>query len=305
METVPTTAITEYKATEAAIADIQRFKGLVVDVTNPAGMAEGKSALRQVAAVRIALEKTRKTLKEDVLERGRQIDGQAKPLFARVAEIEDPIKAQIEAEERREEAARQAAIDAEQRRLAQEEADRKAAEARELAEARAKIDAERQALEKAQAAQREVEEKARRDREEADRVAAARIRADEQAARERMDAEQRERRESLAAEEERVRAAGAKVEAERQALADAARAEQFRKDEEERAVRLAEQRKREAEENAAANARREKERQAAELLDAGAMLDTFVERFGHLKPFASVTKAIKALPAAKPAKKAA
>jgi DNA repair exonuclease SbcCD ATPase subunit len=167
METAPSNAIVEYKATEAAIADIQRFKGLVVDVTNPSGLAQGKSALREVAAVRIALDKTRKKLKEDVLERGRQIDGQAKPLFARVAEIEDPIKAQIEAEERREEETRQAAIKAEEERLAAIERERKEAEARELAEARAKIEAERKRIAD-ERAKLEAEQKAAREKAEAE-----------------------------------------------------------------------------------------------------------------------------------------
>jgi hypothetical protein len=52
-------------------------------------------------------------------------------------------------------------------------------------------------------------------------------------------------------------------------------------------------------------AEREQQRKLDEQLDAVVMLDTFVERFGHLRQFASVVKAIKALPAAKPAKKAA
>jgi hypothetical protein len=197
METAHNNAIVEYKATEAAIADIQRFKGLVVDVTNPSGLAQGKSALREVAAVRIALEKTRKKLKEDVLERGRQIDGQAKPLFARVAEIEDPIKAQIEAEERREEEARQAKIKAEEERLAAEERARKEAEEAELARqraeiarAQAEIASKQAALEAEQKAAREkaaADERARLDRiAEEDRARRAAIEAVEAAAKKRI-----------------------------------------------------------------------------------------------------------------------
>ena len=71
-------------------------RAAVTHVDGPLLILAG-AAQRQVAAVRIALDKARKKLKEDVLERGRQIDGQAKPLFARVAEIEEPIDAQIEA----------------------------------------------------------------------------------------------------------------------------------------------------------------------------------------------------------------
>ena len=40
---------------------------------------------------------------------------------------------------------------------------------------------------------------------------------------------------------------------------------------------------------------REAKRKAAELLDASAMLDMFVNRFGHLKEFSGVVKAIRDL----------
>lgn len=265
-----TTEIVEYKPIEAAIAEIQRFKGLVCDVTTPKGLAEAKAAQREVGAVRIALEKTRKKIKEDVLERGRQIDGQSKPLFARIAEIEDPITVQIEAEKRREEEKRQAAIKAEEERIAALERAKKEAEARELAEARAKIAAERADLEKAQAAQREADAKARREREDAERAAQARIDEAERLARLAREEEDRKAKAARQAEEDRLKAERDEIEAQRRVAAEA-------------------QRKAREEEEAKA---REIQRQQNELVDARGMLQTFKKRFGHRPEFVLVVEAI-------------
>ncbi len=286
MNTQPTTAITEYNPITAALAGIEKFRGLVCDVKTPQGMAEAKAAQREVGALRIALEKTRKKVKEDVIARGKLIDGEANRIFAMIAEIEIPIMEQIDAEEDRVERERQAAIEAEQKRLADEEAARKraeeekiAAERRQLEEERARFEAEqRAAREKAEAeerARREVEEKARRERQaEEDRLAAERKRVEEATAalaRAQLEKELAERR---AAEE-----AEAKKRAEQEAIERKAR-------EEKEAIE------------------REKQRKVQEDMDAWVLLKTFVDRFGHLKQFGPVVKAIKAL-AAKPEKKAA
>lgn len=289
-----TTDIVEYKPTEAAIADIQRFKGLVVDVTTATGLASGKDALRQVAAVRIALEKTRKALKEDVLERGRKIDGEAKPLFLRVAEVEDPIKAQIDAEENRAERERQAAIEAEQKRLADEEAARKRKEQEEL-------DAQR-----AEVARQAAANKAEQDRlQEEDRKRRQALAAEEDAARRRI--EEQNRAAATAREEADRKAAEARrvdeerVAEERRKL----RAEQDAKEAAERKVREEAEAKAAAERRAKEEAEREEKRKADELLDADHMLEVFIEKYHHLKRYAPVVRAIKELPAAKQAKKAA
>jgi hypothetical protein len=104
-----TTAIAEYQPIAAALATIEKYRGLVVDVKTEHGMREAKAVLREVAVPRIALEKTRKQLKESVLERGRLIE-------RRLAEEEATSKR------------------AEEERLA--------AERRQLEEARAKFEAE-------------------------------------------------------------------------------------------------------------------------------------------------------------------
>jgi len=259
----PTSAIAEYNPIATALASVEKYRGLVCDVTTAKGMADAKAAQREVGALRIALEKTRKKVKEEVVARGKLIDGEANRIFARIAEIEDPIKTQIEAEERRAEEARQAAIIAEQNRLAEKEAARKRAEEERLAAERKKLDEER-----------------------------ARFEAEQRAAREKVEAEER-------ASSKRIEEAEAQAKAQRQAEEDRLRAERERVDaerrkleEDARAARLAEQIKREAEENARANAERERRRVIAERLDARTSLEVFKKRFGHLEEFAGVVKAI-------------
>lgn len=266
METITTTEITEYKPIEAVLAELsKRHRGVVFDVAQPSGMKAAKAAKADIAQYRIALEKARVKLKADVLERGRLLDGEARRISTQLAALEDPIDDQIKAEERREEAARQAAILAEQQRLEAEARAKKEAEERALAEARAKLDAERAAFEQQQAAARAKEEEARKVRQaEEDRLRAEQRRLDE------------ERR---------------KVE---QAAEDKARAERQAAEEAERKVR-------EAREATA----REERRKINELLDAEEMAQSFVARFGHLKRFAPIVRAIKALPPAKQQRRAA
>lgn len=260
-------AISEYNPIAAVLADLtQRHKGVVFDVTQPSGMREAKAAAKDIAQYRIALEKTRVELKADVLKRGRLLDSEAKVIADKLAELEDPIVDQIKAEERRIEAERLAAIVAEQERLAAIERARKEAEEKHLAEQRADIARQ-------QAALREQTDKAMREREEADRQARAKIEAEERASR------------------ERIAAAEAKARAERQAEEDRLRAERERLDAERRAADEVKRKELEARESA----ERERRRQENELVDARAMLDTFVQRFGHRKEFATVVTAIKAL----------
>ena len=190
-------AIAEYDPIIAALATVEKYRGLVCDVSTPQGLAEAKSAHKEVAAVRIALEKTRKKVKEDVVARGKLIDGEANKYFAQIAAIEEPIKSQIEAEERREQEAREAAIKAEADRLAKEEADRKAAEEARLAAERAAIAKERAELE-----------------------------AQQRAAREKIEAEERARRQAIADEEAAAAKRIAEAEAKAKAIRDAEEAAQ-------------------------------------------------------------------------------
>lgn len=275
--TQPTTAIAEYNSIATALASVEKYRGLVCDVTTEKGMAEAKAAQREVGALRIALEKTRKKVKEDVIARGKLIDGEANRIFALIAAIEDPIKKQIDAEEERAERARQAAIEAEARRLAEEEAARKRAEEERLAAERRKLEAERAKFEAEQRAAREKSE------------------AEERERRRRLDEEEAARRKALQEEEDRRRAA-ARAEEERLAAERRAVEEAARKQRAEDEARLRAEREREAE---AARAQAEEERKErekreaaerearlreAERLDSRQMLEIFCERYGHIHP---------------------
>jgi hypothetical protein len=188
-----TTAIAEYNPIAAVLAELtKRHKGVVFDVTQPSGMKAAKAAAKDIGQYRIALEKKRKDLKEDVLVRGRLIDGEAKRIADQLAALEDPIVDQIKAEERRIEAERQAAIEAEQRRLAEEERLRKEAEERRIAEERAKLapSARPSRSSSAPPGEAEAEERVRREAEEKapgapaeeDRLAAERRKVEEERA---------------------------------------------------------------------------------------------------------------------------
>lgn len=199
------TEIVEYSATEAALSELAgKYKGVLFDCTTREGMATAVDGRAELRGLRVALDKTRKEIKEPALRRTQLIDSEARRITAALEALENPIDAQIKKEQERKEFLRTAAIRAEQERLAAEERAKKEAEERQLAEARAKLEAEQAEFARQQAAQREAEEKARREREEQDRQARAKIEAEERAARERREEEDRQAR---AAREEEDRKA--------------------------------------------------------------------------------------------------
>lgn len=187
-----------------------------------------------------------------------------------------------------------------QEQAAKERAEREARDAAELerlrleAQQRAREDAERNAQEQ----QRIVAEGKKRAEEQA--AARAKIEAEERASRQRIEEEERAAR---ARREEEDRAARQQRDAEATRL----KAEQDARDAAERKARQ----EREAEEARLKGERekleaeqREVARQATELLDAHAMLAKFKERFGKLREFTAVIRAIDALKPAKPAEPA-
>lgn len=118
-----TTTIAEYKATEAALAELRtKYESAVFNVTTGKGMTEAKSARAELRDYRVSLEKMRVEIKAPALERCRQIDSEAKRITAELESLEKPIDAAIKAEENRkaeekatrerEERARQEAINA-------------------------------------------------------------------------------------------------------------------------------------------------------------------------------------------------
>jgi len=174
------------------IADEWEKKARAIVVTNESQVADmqmarvGRLFLRDK---RIALEKTRKELKEQSLREGKAIDGIANILKSIIVPIEDHLenqekyienkeKARLEAEAietaRKEEAARIAAEIAEaaerERIKAENERLRKEAEEKErmIAEERKKAQAE---IERVEREKREAERKARAEKEEAERAA--------------------------------------------------------------------------------------------------------------------------------------
>jgi hypothetical protein len=121
--------IIEYRPTAAALAELGgRYKGVVFQVDNTKGMADAKAARAEIRGYRTDLEKLRKELKADVLEKGRLIDGEAKRITLALEELEDPIDSQIKAEEARKEAERKAKEEAE--RAAADEIQKRIAEIR-------------------------------------------------------------------------------------------------------------------------------------------------------------------------------
>jgi len=170
---------------------------------------------------------------------------------------------------------------------------------RKQSEESARIAAERDKLARQQAEQ-EARDRAAREKLEADeRASRARIDEQERASRLVRDEEDRKAAAARAAEEQRIaeeRAALKAEQDERDRIAREAReAEEHRirveKYEAERVVE-AERERKEAE-------AREAQRLADELLDAAAMLATFRERFGHIRKYARVVKAIDAVQASK------
>lgn len=94
--------IAEYHATELALADLrQRYAATVFDVTSGKGMEAAKKARAELRGYRVALEAKRVEIKAPALQRGRDIDTEAKRITTELTSIEDPIDQQIKAEENR------------------------------------------------------------------------------------------------------------------------------------------------------------------------------------------------------------
>ncbi|MHB1266428.1 MAG: DUF1351 domain-containing protein [Acidithiobacillus ferriphilus] len=94
--------IAEYSPTAAALAELrQKYEKSVFDTATPNGMAKAIAARRELREIRVNLEKLRKELKAPALERSRLIDAEAKTLTAQIESLENPIDAQIKAEEQR------------------------------------------------------------------------------------------------------------------------------------------------------------------------------------------------------------
>ena len=258
------TQIQEYSQTAAALAILaERYKGATYDVTTAEGMGDAKKARAEIRGYRTGLEAKRVEIKAPALERCKQIDSEAARITAELVALEKPIAAQITSEEDRKEAEKQAAIKAEQDKIEAEQRALREAQEKKLAEERADI-ARRQA-------ELDAAEKARV---EAERQSRAKIEAEERAARERIEATEREARKLREEADAIVRRA-------QQAAEDKERAAPAVEENRLRGERLQQEAKERAERKA-----------ANDLTDARGMLASFVERYGNLKEFAEVVKAI-------------
>lgn len=118
-ESTEITLVPEYTPTVQALAELNaRLKGVVYDVTSGKGMDMAKKDRAEVRTLRTDLEKERVRIKAPALERCRLIDAEAKSLTAALLELEQPIDAQIKAEEQRKEREKAAKEEAERQRIA-------------------------------------------------------------------------------------------------------------------------------------------------------------------------------------------
>lgn len=115
--TLAVTAINKVETGLAALRD--KYQGVVFEVTTTAGMEAAREARRAVRDPRLEVERIRKAAKAPILALGKQLDSTAARITAELEKIEGPIHGQIQAEEARKEAEKQARIDAEVARVAE------------------------------------------------------------------------------------------------------------------------------------------------------------------------------------------
>ena len=100
-----TRQITEYNSTAAILAELaERYANVVFPVATKDGMKDAKDVRGKLVKLRTGLEAVRKEIKEPALRRTQAIDAEAKWITAAIKQIEEPIDAQIKAEEQRIEA---------------------------------------------------------------------------------------------------------------------------------------------------------------------------------------------------------
>lgn len=110
--------IAEYQQTSAAIALLRDKYAGPFDTASKDGMTAAKEARAEVRGYRVSVEKLRTELKAPLLEKGKQIDAEAKRITTELLEIEEPIDHAIKAEERRKEEEKAAKARAEAERVA-------------------------------------------------------------------------------------------------------------------------------------------------------------------------------------------
>lgn len=95
-------AIVAYNRTEAALAVLRaKYEGATYDLTTTAGDKAARAARLDLKTLRTDLEAKRKELKAPALEFGKKIDAEAARLTGEILQLEQPIDAQIKADEER------------------------------------------------------------------------------------------------------------------------------------------------------------------------------------------------------------
>lgn len=96
------TVLVQYGKTEAALATLRtKYEGVLFDLTTTAGDKAARAGRLELVTLRTSLEKKRKEFKAPALEFGAKIDAEAKRITAEIVALETPIDAQINADEKR------------------------------------------------------------------------------------------------------------------------------------------------------------------------------------------------------------
>lgn len=112
-------AIVRYDRTAQALAELKaRFTGAKFDCTTTKGDREARAARQELVQLRTSLDRKRAEFKAPALAFGKAIDSEAKRLTAEIEALEEPIDAQIKADEARREAEKQAKAEIEAKRMA-------------------------------------------------------------------------------------------------------------------------------------------------------------------------------------------
>lgn len=112
-------AVVHLNRTAMAIATLtEKYRDATFDMTTTAGDKAARGARLELVTTRTAIEAKRKELKAPAIEFGKVIDSEAARLTKLVSELEDPIDAQIKADERRRQEEKEAADRAEAARVA-------------------------------------------------------------------------------------------------------------------------------------------------------------------------------------------
>ncbi|MEO8297084.1 MAG: hypothetical protein ABI574_04675 [Burkholderiales bacterium] len=116
---VATSAVAEYNRTEAGLADLrQRYAGVVFDMRTVAGDKAARAGRLELVKLRTSLDGVRKDLKAPLAAQVKLIDDEAKRITAEIKLLEEPIDAQIKADEARREAERKKREEQERQRAA-------------------------------------------------------------------------------------------------------------------------------------------------------------------------------------------